>query len=91
MVKPKKKPERKCIGCGEMKEKSSLIRIVRSPEGNIFIDKSLKANGRGAYICNNVSCLAKCQKAKRFDKAFGLPVPAEVYENLEGLIGKDNG
>lgn len=90
-MKPKKIPERKCLGCGEMKAKSSLIRIVRSPEGCIFIDKTRKANGRGAYLCDSIECFAKCRKAKRFDKAFNTPVPNEVYSSLEGLIGKSNG
>ncbi len=86
MNKPKKKPERKCLGCGEMKEKSQLIRIVRSGDGRVYIDRTGKANGRGAYICESKGCFTKCRKAKRLDKAFGLPVPDEVYASLEGMV-----
>ena len=88
MNKPKKKPERKCLGCGEMKDKSVLIRIVRSSDGRVFIDKTGKANGRGAYICDSKTCFSKCRKAKRLDKAFGLSVPDEIYASLEGLLEK---
>lgn len=91
MIKAKKKPERKCLGCGEMKDKSRLIRIVRSTDGKVFIDRTGKANGRGAYICDSLDCFVKCRKAKRFDKAFGLSVPDDVYASLEGLINKENG
>lgn len=82
----KKAPDRKCVGCGEMKPKSSLIRVVRSKEGKIFIDPTNKANGRGAYICGDIACFAKCRKAKRLDKAFGVSVPDEVYAGLEGML-----
>lgn len=82
----KKKPERKCLGCGEGREKSSLIRVVRAPDGRVFLDKTGKANGRGAYICPNKSCLAKCRKSKRFDKALGLQIPDDVYARLELLL-----
>lgn len=86
MSEAKNSPDRKCVGCGEMKPKSNLVRIVRSKEGNIFIDPTGKANGRGAYICRDLACFAKCRKAKRLDKAFGTGVPDEVYLSLEGML-----
>lgn len=91
MKTPKKKPERKCLGCGEMKDKSQLLRIVRSGDGKISVDRTGKVNGRGAYICASKECFAKCRKAKRFDKAFGVSVPDEIYASLEGMIMIENG
>ncbi len=86
MNETKKVPDRKCVGCGEMKPKASLVRIVRSKDGNVFIDPTGKANGRGAYICRDVNCFAKCRKAKRLDKAFGAGVPDSVYASLEEML-----
>ena len=82
----KKIPQRTCLGCGEAKPKKELIRIVKQNDGNIFIDKTGKANGRGAYICNNVDCLQKAIKSKRLDKNFGIEINNEIYESLRGVI-----
>ena len=82
----KKIPQRTCLGCGEAKPKKELIRIVKQNDGNIFIDKTGKANGRGAYICNNVDCLEKAIKSKRLDKSFELEISNEIYESLRGVI-----
>ena len=79
----KKVPMRKCLGCNEMKPKRELIRVVRSPEGVISLDKTGKANGRGAYICPYAECLKKCAKRKSIQRAFKCQVPDEVYEGLE--------
>lgn len=78
----KKVPMRKCLGCNEMKPKRELVRIVRSPEGEISIDLSGKKNGRGAYICPRVDCLAALKKTKRLEKAFETKIPDEIYELL---------
>ena len=78
----KKVPLRKCNGCFEMKPKKELIRVVKSPDGDISIDLTGKKSGRGAYICNNRDCFEKAKKAKRFDKAFESRVPDEVYDAL---------
>ncbi len=78
----KKIPLRKCVGCMEMKEKTSLIRVVRSPEGEIFIDKTGKHNGRGAYLCAGKECLKTAQKKKSLERSFKAPVSKEVYERL---------
>ncbi len=83
---PKKIPMRQCVGCGEMKEKKSLIRIIRTPEGQIILDRTGRANGRGAYICDNPACLAAARKRKSLNRAFKMQVPEEVYEELTRSI-----
>ena len=80
---PKKIPMRQCLGCREMKPKKELIRVVRSPEGDISLDFKGKANGRGAYLCPDPLCLKKAVKAKALEHAFSTSVPAEVYERLQ--------
>ncbi len=82
MEKVKKQPTRRCTGCGEHFPKSTLVRVVRDPEGNISLDLTGKKSGRGAYICRRPSCLKKAQKAKRIDSSLECTVPAEVYELL---------
>ncbi|MGN1327016.1 MAG: RNase P modulator RnpM [Clostridia bacterium] len=82
----KKIPQRTCLGCGESKPKKELIRIVKQSDENIFIDKTGKANGRGAYICNNVECLEKAIKSKRLEKNFETKIDNEIYESLRGVI-----
>ena len=79
-------PQRSCIGCNTKKDKKDLIRIVKNKDGNIIIDKTGKANGRGAYICNNVECLEKAIKSKRLEKTFEEKIDNEIYENLRGVI-----
>ena len=74
---------RKCLGCNEMKPKRELIRVVRSPEGVISLDKTGKANGRGAYLCPDAACLKKLRKRKSLERAFKCQAPGEVYEGLE--------
>ena len=83
MVQKKKIPLRKCIGCGEMKEKRELIRIVRSPEGEISLDKVGRKPGRGAYLCQSLDCLRAARKAHRLERTFSCAVPAEIYDRLE--------
>ncbi|MBQ9945912.1 MAG: YlxR family protein [Clostridia bacterium] len=82
----RKIPMRKCTGCNEMKPKKELVRIVRSPEGEISMDLTGKKSGRGAYICKDVNCLNSARKAKRLERAFECTVPEEVYAKLEGEI-----
>lgn len=84
----KKVPMRMCTGCGEMKPKKELLRIVRSPEGEIAVDVTGKKAGRGAYICKDAECLKKARKAKRLERAFGCAISGEVYAKLEeGVTG----
>ena len=79
----RKAPMRKCVGCNNHFEKKSLIRILRSPEGEIKLDFTGKMNGRGAYICHSAACLKKARKARALERAFELAIPDEVYDALE--------
>ena len=78
----KKIPLRQCIGCGESREKNNLIRIIKTPEGLIELDKTGKKNGRGAYLCASQDCLNKVMKTKGLDRAFKMTVPKEMYDKL---------
>ncbi len=82
MATVRKQPERACIGCGEMKEKKQLIRVVKTPEGEFALDVTGRKNGRGAYLCSNPTCLAKAIKTKALDRSFKMSVPIEVYDQL---------
>ena len=82
----KKIPIRTCIGCSEAKPKKELIRIVKTTEGEVLIDSTGKKNGRGAYICPNITCLEKAIKSKRLSKAFEMPIESELYEKLKTQI-----
>ena len=79
-MKLRKIPMRMCLGCGEMKPKMELIRVVKSPEGDISLDFKGKAAGRGAYICRSTECLEKARKARRFEKSFSCRIEESVYE-----------
>ena len=79
----KKIPERQCLGCNEHKPKKDLLRVVRTPEGEILLDFTGKKNGRGAYICQSVSCLKKARRSGRIDRSLNTSVPEEVYANME--------
>lgn len=89
-MKQKKIPLRKCNGCGEQKDKRTLVRIVKNSDGEISLDLTGKAAGRGAYICPDAECLNKARKSRRIDKAFECTVPPEVYDKLEEQL-KNNG
>ncbi len=82
----KKLPQRTCIGCNSQKNKNELIRIVKNKDGDISIDRTGKANGRGAYICDSIDCLEKAIKSKRLNKIFETTISNEIYENLRGVI-----
>ena len=86
----KKIPMRQCLGCREMKPKKELIRVVRSPEGEISLDFRGKAPGRGAYLCKNGECLKKAVKGKALERAFSAQIPVEVYERLQGELEAEN-
>ena len=88
MQKPRKIPQRQCVGCREMKNKKDLIRAVRSPEGTISLDFKGKLPGRGAYVCPDPMCLAKARKSRALERAFSTAIPAEVYELLERQMGE---
>ena len=82
-MKEKKIPMRMCIACHEMKPKREMLRIVRPKEGEIAIDFTGKAAGRGAYICDDPDCIRKLRKSRLLNKTFSCEVPLTVYERIE--------
>ena len=89
MEKVKKIPMRQCLGCNEHKPKRELIRIVRTPEGEVVADMTGKKNGRGAYLCPSESCLRRVQKSKRAEKVLECAIPDEVYEAVARALAED--
>lgn len=89
--KVRKIPMRQCRGCQEHFPKSELIRVVRSPEGEISLDFTGRKNGRGAYICRKPACLRKAKKANRLGRELGVEIPEEVYLALEEELENDHG
>ena len=89
MEKVKKIPQRKCIGCAERRDKSDLVRIVRTPDGEIRLDETGRAAGRGAYLCKNAKCLQRARKARRLEQNLGVEIPDTVYAALEGELADD--
>ena len=87
----KKIPMRQCVGCREMKAKKELVRVVRSPEGEISLDFRGKAPGRGAYLCPNAECLKKAIRSKALDRSLETQIPQQVYERLEKEMEQQNG
>lgn len=87
-MKQKKIPMRRCCGCNEQKPKKELIRVVRSSEGEISLDLTGKASGRGAYICNSLECLKKARKSRRIDRTFEVTIPDAIYDKMEEEISK---
>lgn len=82
----RKIPLRKCIGCNQMKDKRELVRIVKNKDGDISVDLTGKANGRGAYICKSEECLKKARKASRLERAFSSQISTDVYDKLQKEI-----
>ena len=87
-MKPKKIPMRMCLGCNEMKPKKELIRVIKSPEGEISLDLTGKKSGRGAYICRNEGCLRKAQKSKQLERALECGMTQELYDHLASEIAE---
>lgn len=79
----KKIPLRQCVGCGEMKGKRDMVRILKTAEGDICLDETGKKNGRGAYVCRNRECLQKAERNKGLERSFKMSIPKEVYGALE--------
>ena len=79
----KKIPLRQCVGCGEMKDKKEMMRVLKSAEGQVCLDMTGRKNGRGAYLCKNGACLAQARKNKGLERSFKMRIPDEIYENLE--------
>lgn len=82
----KRLPERRCSGCGERFPKPTLVRVVRSPEGEISLDFSGKKPGRGAYLCKNPACLKKARKSRRLEQNLSCAIPPDIYDALEGEL-----
>ena len=87
----KKIPQRQCMGCRERKNKRDMIRVVRSPEGNVSLDFGGKMNGRGAYICPQLDCLKKAIRSKALDRSLEVTIPQDVYDRLETEMEGANG
>ena len=83
-MKQKKIPMRQCTGCREHKPKRELVRVVRSPQGEVSLDFKGKSPGRGAYICPDAQCLAKARKSRALERALEVQIPDEIYEKLIG-------
>lgn len=79
----KKIPLRQCVGCGEMKNKKEMIRVLKTAEGPIVLDATGKKNGRGAYLCFSGECLKKARKNKGLERSFKMSIPDEIYDVLE--------
>lgn len=79
----KKIPLRQCIGCGEMKSKKEMIRVIKTAEGEILLDATGRKNGRGAYLCPSMECFKKAVKGRGLERSFKMVIPREVYETLE--------
>ena len=79
----KKLPLRQCIGCGEMKSKKEMIRVIKTAEGEILLDATGRINGRGAYLCPSMECFKKAVKGRGLERSFKMAIPREVYETLE--------
>ena len=89
--KPRKIPQRQCLGCNEHKPKAELLRVLRTPEGEILLDFTGRRSGRGAYICRDVACLRKARKSKRIDRSLECTVPEEVYDRMEAELSGEDG
>ena len=87
-LKPRKIPMRQCLGCNEHKPKMELIRIVRSPEGEVSLDLTGKKSGRGAYICRSMACLKKVRKSGRVAKALECEISPQVYDRMEAELSE---
>ena len=85
-AKPRKIPMRMCVGCREMKPKMELLRVVKPQDGDAKIDRSGKAAGRGAYVCDNIECLKKAEKIRALDRALDTKIEPEVFRQLEEQI-----
>ena len=90
-MKPRKIPMRQCLGCNEHKPKAELIRIVRSPEGEISLDLTGKKSGRGAYICRDIKCLKKVRKSGRVAHNLACEISPEVYDTMEAELTAGDG
>ena len=82
----KKIPVRRCVGCGEHLPKAELVRVLRTPEGEVVLDLTGKKSGRGAYICKKAACFKKARKSKRLETSLECSIPETVYDRMEEEI-----
>ncbi|MCD8328001.1 MAG: YlxR family protein [Ruminococcus sp.] len=82
-MKTRKIPMRQCLGCGEVKPKREMIRVVKSKDGEISLDLTGKKSGRGAYICHSLDCFTQARKKRRFEKSFSCMISNDIYEEME--------
>lgn len=82
-MRPRRVPQRTCVGCRQVRAKKELVRIVRDPEGNVGLDPTGKASGRGAYICPSPACLEEAVKAKRLERSLDRPIAPGLLEELK--------
>ena len=88
-MKIRKVPMRQCAGCGQSLPKGELLRVVRSPEGEISLDRTGRAPGRGAYLCPSAECLKKARKSKRIDRSLETRIPDEIYDRIQKQLEAD--
>ena len=84
----KKIPMRQCVGCGSMKTKKEMMRVLKTAEEGIILDTTGKKNGRGAYLCVSMECLQMARKNRGLERSFKMSIPNEVYDNLEKEFGE---
>ncbi len=89
MEKKRKIPQRKCVGCGERRDKGELCRIVKTPDGGVCLDKTGRMAGRGAYLCRDVKCLRAARRARRLETSLETAIPDAVYTALEEALADD--
>lgn len=86
---PKKVPIRQCMGCREHKPKTEMIRVVRSPEGVVFLDATGKKPGRGVYLCKESACRKRVKKSRALERALNAAIPPEVTQTLDDVTGME--
>ena len=91
MAGTKKIPVRRCVGCGEHFAKNTLIRVLRTPSGEILLDLTGKTSGRGAYLCKSAQCLKRARKSGKIAASLECAIPDDVYDRLESEICRDDG
>lgn len=84
----KKIPMRQCVGCGTMKSKKEMMRVLKTADEGIILDTTGKKNGRGAYLCESMECLKKARKSKGLERSFKMSIPNEVYDNMEKVFSE---
>ena len=88
---PKRNPLRQCLGCREMKPKTELVRVVRSPEGNVSVDLRGKSPGRGAYVCRSAECLKRALRSRALGRSLGVEIPPGIYDTLRAQMEEADG